>query len=204
MAGGSGDGTVAAGRDSNPRRDSTVLTVAELDFGAGDPLTGEPQARIVEHIQWTGVSPSSLYPQLVDLLQRVWHCRRVVVDATGLGQGPASFLERALGRSVVEPFTFTAQSKSRLGFDLLAAVNGGRLKMYAADGSPDYREFWRQMEQAEAHFRPNRTINFMVDPKHGHDDFLASLVLLVRAAQYAPRVARGRPGADRDLVGTTR
>ncbi|MCH7706688.1 MAG: hypothetical protein IIB33_06540, partial [Chloroflexi bacterium] len=110
----------------------------------------------------------------------------------------------AWGRRVGEPVTFTAQSKSRLGFDLLAAVNGGRLKMYAADGSPDYREFWRQMEQAEAHFRPNRTINFMVDPKHGHDDFLASLVLLVRAAQYAPRVARGRPGADRDLVGTTR
>ena len=204
MAGGSGDGTIAAERDNNPRRDSTVLTVAELDFSAGDPLTGEPQARTVEHIQWTGVSPASLYPQLVDLLQRVWRCRRVVVDATGLGQGPASFLERALGRSVVEPFTFTAQSKSRLGFDLLAAVNGGRLKMYAMDGSPDYREFWRQLERAEAHFRPNRTINFMVDPKNGHDDFLASLALLVRAAQYAPRVARGRPGTDRDLVGTTR
>ncbi len=157
----------------------------------------------MEHLQWTGVSPASLYPQLVDLLQRVWHCRRVVVDATGLGQGPASFLERTLGRSVVEPFTFTAQSKSRLGFDLLAAVNSGRLKMYAADGSPDYQEFWRQLERAEAHFRPNRTVNFMVDPKHGHDDFLASLALLVRPAQYAPRVARGRPGADRDPIGAT-
>ena len=61
----------------------------------------------------------------------------MVVDATGLGQGTASFLERSLGSGVVEPFIFTAQSKSRLGFELLAAVNGGRLKMYAADGSGD-------------------------------------------------------------------
>ncbi len=114
-----------------------------------------------------------------------------MVDATGLGQGPASFLERALGKGIVDSFVFTAQSKSRLGFDLLAAVNSGRLKMYAPDGSPEYVEFWEQMGQAEAYFRPNRTMNFHVDPKRGHDDYLASLALLVQASRYAPRVARG-------------
>ena len=131
--------------DGNPHRDSTVVTVGELDFDAGDHLTGDPQVRVVEHAWWTGVSPASLYPQLVDLLQRVWHCRRVVVDATGLGQGPASFLERSLGRGMVEPFIFSAQSKSRLGFDLLAAINGGRLKLYAPDGSREYQEYCCQL-----------------------------------------------------------
>ena len=125
-------------------RDSTVLTIGERDFQAGDPFTGEPQIRVVEHRWWTGVSPASLYPSLVDLLRQVWQCRRVVVDATGLGLGTASFLERTLGRSIVEPFTFTAQSKSRLGFDLLVAVNTGRLKVYAPDGSQECQEFWCQ------------------------------------------------------------
>ncbi|MFH1142014.1 MAG: hypothetical protein V1724_10260, partial [Chloroflexota bacterium] len=117
LAGGaSGDGSPQS-EDRNPHRDSTVITIGELDFDAADPFTGEPQVRIVEHRWWTGVSPASLYPQLVDLLQRVWRCRRLVVDATGLGQGTASFLERSLGSGVVEPFIFTAQSKSRLGFE---------------------------------------------------------------------------------------
>ena len=131
---------------------------------------------------------------------KVWRCRRVVVDATGLGQGTASFLERSLGSGVVESFIFTAQSKSRLGFELLAAVNGGRLKVYAADGSKEHQEFWRQIEQAQAYYRLNRTMNFLVDPKRGHDDFLISLALLVKAAQYAPRVARGRPGTSSHVL----
>jgi hypothetical protein len=35
-------------------------------------------------------------------------------------------------------------------------------------------------------------MNFYVDPAVGHDDFLSSLALLVEAAQYTPRSARGR------------
>ena len=194
LAGGTSGDEHQASVDRNPRRDSTVVTVGELDFDAADPFTGEPQVRIVEHAWWTGVSPASLYSQLVDLMKRVWHCRRVVVDATGLGQGNAGFLEHSLGTSVVEPFIFTSQSKSRLGFDLLAAINGGRLKMYATDGSQEYQEFWRQIERAMAYFRPNRTMNFLVEPQRGHDDFLSSLALLVRAAQHTPRVAHGRSG----------
>ena len=192
LAGGTHDGAGIHATGESSARDSTVLTIGELDFQAGDPLTGEPQVRVVEHRCWTGVSPASLYPTLLDLLRQVWGCRRVTIDATGLGQGPASFLERTLGGSIVEPFTFTAQSKSRLGFDLLAAVNTGRLKMYAADSSQEYREFWGQIERSEAYFRPDRTMNFLVDPKRGHDDFVSSLALLVRASRYAPRVARGR------------
>ena len=48
-----------------------------------------------------------LYPQLVDILKNVWGCRRVVVDATGVGEGVASFLSKALGSSVVVAFHFS-------------------------------------------------------------------------------------------------
>jgi hypothetical protein len=94
----------------------------------------------------------------------------------------------------VVPFTFTAQAKSDLGFNLLAAVNSGGLKMYAGDGSPEYQEFWFEMEMAKSQYRPSQTMNFFVDPARGHDDFLMSLALLVEAAgQYTPRGARGIP-----------
>jgi len=105
----------------------------------------------------------------------------------------SSFLKQSIGSRVI-PFTFTTRSKSELGFNLLAAINSGRLKMYVGDGSPEYQEFWFEMEKAKSHYRPSQTMNFYVDPTEGHDDFLMSLALLVEAAnQYEPRGARGSP-----------
>ncbi len=179
-------------RSLRPGRDSTVVTIGEVTFPAAEMTARQPHVRVVEHYRWTGRKHTDLYPQLVDLLQNVWHCRRVMVDATGMGEPVASFLRQALGTRVV-PFTFTQRSKSELGFNLLAAVNSGRLKMYRGDGSPEFREFWLQTENARSHYRPNQTINFYVDPARGHDDFLMSLALLVAAAdQSAPRSATGR------------
>jgi len=174
-----------------PRQDSTVVTVGELDFSITDELQKQPGLNIVEHYWWTGKKHTQLYSQLIDILSNVWHCRRVVIDATGMGQPVSSFLKKSLGSRIL-PFTFTAQSKSRLGFNLLAAINSGRLKMYAGDGSPEYRQFWFEIEKAKSRFRPNKMMNFYVDPGEGHDDFLMSLALLVEASQkYSPRSARG-------------
>ncbi len=147
------------------------------------------------HYWWTGKKHAELYVQLIDILKNVWHCRKVTVDATGVGQPVSSFLRAALGVKV-SPFTFTAQSKSELGFNLLAAINSGGLKMYAGDGSDEEREFWFEMEKAKSQYRPSQTMNFYVNPAEGHDDFLMSLALLVEAAnQYTPRGARGSPPA---------
>jgi len=174
-----------------PRQDSTVVTIAELDFANGSDIHKDPIIKVVEHYQWTGKKHNELYAQLVDILKNVWRCRRVVVDATGIGQPVSSFLRVALG-SRVTPFSFTAQSKSGLGFSLLAAINSGRLKMYRGDGSDEYREFWYEIARARSQFRANQTMNFYVDPQEGHDDYLMSLALLVEAAdQYTPRSARG-------------
>jgi hypothetical protein len=118
----------------------------------------------------------------------------VVVDATGIGEPVASFLQQALGSRII-PFKFTAQSKTELGFNLLAAINSGGLKMYAADNSEEYREFWLQMERAKGFYRANQTMDFCVNPADGHDDFLMSLALAAEAGkQYRPREARGREG----------
>jgi hypothetical protein len=74
-------------------------------------------------------------------------------------------------------------------------VNGGRLKVYAADGSPEYTQFWRQIEAARTALRPSERMTFRVDPAEGHDDYLVSLALVVLAGGEGiekPRIARGR------------
>ena len=173
------------------RRDATVVTIAELDYSICDDIIREPRLKVVEHYRWVGKKHPELYAQLVDILKNTWHCRKIVVDATGVGEPVASFLRKALGSRVV-PFNFTQQSKSELGFNLLAAVNSGRLKAYKPDGSDECRDFWREMEKARSNFRPSRTMNFFVDASDGHDDFLMSLALAVEAGNdCAPRSARG-------------
>ncbi|MBI4188761.1 MAG: hypothetical protein HY529_06110 [Chloroflexi bacterium] len=178
-------------RALKPRQDSTVVSIGEVEFVSIDGIQKQPVIKIVEHYWWTGKKHTELYPRLVDVLKNVWRCRRVVVDATGVGQPVSSFLKQSLGSAVI-PFTFTQPSKSQLGFNLLSAINSGSLKIYAGDGSEEYQEFWSEMEKARSQYRPSQTMNFYVDPAQGHDDFLMSLALLVEAAsQYEPREARG-------------
>ena len=179
-------------RTSRPRQDSTVVTIAELDYSACDDIIRQPRIKVVEHYRWTGRRHTELYAGLLDIIKEVWRCRVVVVDATGIGEPVCSFFKAALGRRVV-PFTFSAKSKSELGFNLLAAVNSGRLKVYRPDGSAEAAEFWQEMELARSVFRPNQTMNFFVDTGRGHDDFLMSLALVVEAGRrYSPRQAQGR------------
>ena len=192
LAGEAEEGEDAALRALKPRQDSTVVTIGELDFASRGGAVPQPSINVVEHYWWTGRPHTDVYARLADVLKNVWGVRRAAVDATGVGAGVAGFLSRALGKSVVTPFMFTQASKSKLGFELLAAINSGRLKMYAGDGSPEYREFWFQANKARSSFRPNQTMNFYVDPSAGHDDFISSLALLVEASRYTPRPARGR------------
>jgi hypothetical protein len=179
--------------------DPSVLTIARVVAPASDALVPEPRLEVVEHLAATGEKHDELLGRLVDLLGRVWRVRRVAVDATGLGETLARLLAKTLGPSIVRPLRFSAESKSRLGYNLIAAVNGGRLKMYAADGSPEQAEFWRQMELARAAYRSGRTMSFFVDPSQGHDDYLMSLALVVEAArdlEPQARVARGRAARE--------
>ncbi len=172
---------------STPRRDSTVLTIAEVDTSD----TAQPSIRVVEQYFWTGEKHVTLYSKLVDILKNVWSCRRIVVDATGIGEPVAAFLKKALGSRVI-PFKFTQASKSALAFDFLAFTNSGRLKLYAGDGSAEYQACMHQLEKSRSQFRPNQTMNFYVDPAEGHDDFLMSLALTAEAGRdFTPQIAKG-------------
>ena len=177
-------------------RDATVVTVAEVVHNAKDIADKEPRIHVVEHYSWVGKKHSELYPQMVDILKNVWHCSRIVTDATGVGEPITSFLRKSLGSKVL-PFKFTQRMKSEMGFDLLAAINSGRLKLYKQDNSEDYRELMFELEKAKSVYRPNQTLSFFVDAVDGHDDYLMSLALVVQAAnRCVPRKARGYHPVD--------
>ncbi|HEY8490586.1 MAG TPA: hypothetical protein VIO14_06305 [Dehalococcoidia bacterium] len=187
VAGEAADGAAAA------RHDATVLTVARAAFPPAGEVVREPALEVVALYRWRGEPHDALVAQVAALLRRTWAVRRVAVDATGLGETVARLLTGTLGEAAVRPYRFTAESKSRLGFALLAAVNGGQLRLHAADGSAEYAECRRELELARAIYRPNRTMSFFVDPAEGHDDYLMSLALTVEAAAgLLPRAARGR------------
>jgi hypothetical protein len=177
---------------TRPQRDATVITIGAVTFNGGR----EPSVKVVEHYAWIGTPHHILHPQIVDLVRNKWNCSRVLCDATGIGEPLAAFLQTSCGARVT-PFKFTQQSKSQLGFDLIAFVNSGRVQCYSGDGSREFAEFMLEMEKARSNYRPNQTINFYVDPLEGHDDYLMSLALCVKAAENSrPRVAIGGTRAD--------
>jgi hypothetical protein len=177
IGGGEDPDALATARAGGREHDATVLTVGRLVYAAADALVREPRVEIVEHVCWQGEPHETT----------VWRVARVAVDATGLGETASRLIGQRLGASRVKAVKFSAQTKSDLGFELLAAINGGRLKMYRGDGSVEYREFWRQAELARVAYRANETMNFYVDPTEGHDDMLISAALAVHASRDSRR-----------------
>ena len=202
--------------DPSARRDSTALTVVRV---VGNPHLrpvpstdsrsvrekGEderPTYEVVRRYLWTGTKHTTLYRQILDLARNVWHARSVVVDATGVGAGLASFLRAALGERVVVPFIFSLASKSQLGWGFLGVVDSGRFKDYdqVTQGDTEARKFaeifWRQVEQCTYDVRPgpNRLMSWSVPDPRVHDDLLlsAALVAVLDEQDWRPREAVGR------------
>lgn len=72
--------------------DWTVLTIARVLGPAAGALVQEPDVEVVEHAAWQGAAHADLMRGLARLLREVWRVRRLVIDATGIGEGIASAL----------------------------------------------------------------------------------------------------------------
>lgn len=160
-------------RAAEPRRDSTALTIVEVVRSE----LGLPRFLVMDRYHWTGTPHYQLYGAIVHLAE-LWAATRVIVDATGVGTGLASFLRRALGERV-QPFIFTLASKSDLGWGYLGICNSGRFLDYRDDGSPERELFWRQVAAADYEIvdGPNKRMRWGVADAALHDDLLVSAAL---------------------------
>lgn len=114
-----------AGELSNPGRDATALTIFEIDLTTiNDPLIHAPSYSTVCRYGWIGIKHPRLYGQIKALVE-IWQPRYLVADATGVGAGLVSFLDKALP-GIVIPFVFSARSKSDLGWAFIGVIESGR------------------------------------------------------------------------------
>ncbi len=196
----------------NRRRDSTALTIVEVDLSTlQDDLLRAPTYRCVHRRLWTGVKHTALYGQLHGLIE-TWRPQVVVMDATGIGAGLASFLQKRFPSKVL-PFLFNHVSKSKLGWDFLSVCDSGRWQEPDTTGTDDQAAlqalFWRQVEacQYQVADSPGRLMKWGVadgsrDPLTGefmHDDLLISAALsavLDTCAWYDPAPALVIRGQD--------
>src|SRR3990167_5201261 len=126
---------------ANKKRDATAITIVEMVPGDQWTYLGRDK-----HL-FLGVRLTSLYDRINALVSH-WGARWVVVDATGIGAGLASFLEARWPERLIR-FEFSASTKSDLGWDFLGVVETGRFKDHADDQSPENRQFWYEVDKCQ-------------------------------------------------------
>lgn len=175
------------------RRDSTVLWIAALDLSRQVPGVFEPIVRVLDIYQWRGTPHHELLPTVRQILH-AWKVQRVVVDATGVGGGFATYLIAAMGKNAVDAYKYTEQTKSDLGYSLIEAVNSGRLLLYSGTDD-EKREAIAQFKHAQYELRQHSRIRWQVPEHRGHDDHLNAAALVTIAAAYKP--SRSAAGAKK-------
>jgi hypothetical protein len=110
---------------SHPGRDSTALTIVEIDLDSLKELE-RPTYHVRDRHSWIGQSHVSVFGR-VKTLSEAWQPRHIVIDATGVGEGLWSMLDRRY-RSRVVPVKFTSQQKSEIGWQFLSIVDTGRFR----------------------------------------------------------------------------
>ena len=185
-------------RRAQPRRDSTAVTVVRVI--AESPARYEIVARYL----WTGVKHSDLHDRIVNLATGTWGAEKIVIDATGIGAGLASFLRASLGNRIVQPFVFSLASKSRLGWDFLSMIDAGRIRSFNPGRAGDLEQ-----ERLDRLFRdqlaacrysvlpgPGKLLRWSVEDATLHDDLVISAALsaVLDTVDWNPRRAVGRMG----------
>ncbi len=167
---------------ANPRRDSTSLTIFEVDLSTvDDPLICKPSYKVIHRREWIGTKHSKLYGDIKAILE-LFNVRYIAVDSTGVGAGMASFLSASMGDKVIE-FDFNTRTKSDLLWDFLGIIDSGRFKDY----TPDDEIFWKQISFCEFEILegPQKRVRWGVpdgtrDAATGqlvHDDLLISAAM---------------------------
>ena len=176
------DITLGAATLTNPDRDATALTIVEIDISTVEnDLIKAPSYLVRYRKLWVGEKHTILYAQLKALAE-LWDPTQIIIDATGVGAGLASFLDASFPGKVL-PFIFSRKSKSDLGWQFISVIETGRYHDYKYKDKLQ-KEFWLQCQTTHMEIipGPERRIRWSVpegsrNPKTGeliHDDLVIS------------------------------
>jgi hypothetical protein len=109
----------------NPGRDSTALSIVEIDLSSLSTLH-HPTYHVVARHSWVGENHLAVFSKLKNLAE-TWHPQHIVIDATGVGEGLWALLDRAFPSRLI-PVKFSQLEKSEIGWRFLSIIETGRFR----------------------------------------------------------------------------
>ena len=110
---------------TNAKRDSTALTIIEIDLSTL-PTLERPTYHVVARHSWIGENHVSIFGKIKNLYE-TWKPQHIVIDATGVGEGLWGMLDRHYPSRVI-PVKFTQTEKSDIGWQFLSIIETGRFR----------------------------------------------------------------------------
>jgi hypothetical protein len=165
---------------SNPGRDAVTLRIVEIDLSTLVTLQA-PTYRVIHTCQWIGLNHLDVFGKL-KALSETWRPQKLVIDATGVGEGLWAMLDKAFPTKVI-PVKFNATTKSEIGYRFIAIIETGRFR--DCDPSPVADRQYEACE-SEVQIGPRKTMRWGVPEgrrdENGeliHDDIVLADSLVV-------------------------
>lgn len=166
---------------SNPGRDKTTLDIIDIDLSQLE-LLQKPIYRTVKRVEWQGENHVTIFGALCALAD-VWHPQYIVQDATGVGEGLYSMVQKKFPTRAM-PVKFSQQVKSEIGYAFLGIIEAGRFRDCVQ--TEEVREQYQRCT-SEILIGPAKTMRWGVkDGTRGadgqliHDDYILADALITQ------------------------
>ncbi len=172
---------VVAGLDIGKAPAETVLTIAKVWY-TDDPFE-KPYKQILAWVCLGGLDYEAQHHEILNYIVE-YNISTIFADYTGVGKPVVDRLVYACGEYVnIEPYTFTAQSKSDMWYNFMSDIQTRRLIVPAnrmVRGTIEFQKFEEQMKNCQKYFNGA----YMVCEKsEGYfDDMVDSCALMCLAA----------------------
>jgi hypothetical protein len=172
---------VVAGLDIGKAPAETVLTIAKVWY-TDDPFE-KPYKQILAWVCLGGLDYEAQHHEILNYIVE-YNISTIFADYTGVGKPVVDRLVYACGEYVnIEPYTFTAQSKSDMWYNFTSDIQTRRLIVPAnrmVRGTIEFQKFEEQMKNCQKYFNGA----YMVCEKsEGYfDDMVDSCALMCLAA----------------------
>lgn len=191
---------VVAGIDIGKSPAETVITIGKVFHG--EDVFDKPYKQILDWVALGGLDYEAQHHAIMDAIVE-YNISTIFADYTGVGKAVIDRLMYACGEYVnIEPYTFTAQSKSDMWFNFTSEIQTRHLIVPAnkkVRGTPEYQKFEEQMKNCQKYFNGA----YMVCEKsEGYfDDFVDSAALMCMAANAEQTIAEEMEVMENPLYG---
>lgn len=193
---------VVAGVDIGKSPAETVMTIAKVIKDPDDEFA-KPYKQVLMWIALGGLDYEAQHHAIMDAIVE-FNVQTLYGDYTGVGRAVLDRLMYACGEYVnIVPYTFTAQSKSDMWYNLTSDIAARRIIVPAnkkVRATPEFMKFEEQMKNCQKYFNGS----YMVCEKsEGYfDDFVDSLALMCLAANEEKVVEEEMEVTDNPLYGS--